>query len=118
MSLSCIARNVEQISYRVNETTATDKEVVDKGFVEHIGENLGNALRRRNLTVIVSSDHNNTKIYCRGIGTDTIVSSKTSTLTVQGKIVISQARLYFIVWGWRKRVWYNLIQRYHSEIIT
>ena len=58
---------------------------MDKGFVEHSGENLGNALRRRNLTVIVSSDHNNTEIYCRGIGTDTNVNSKISTLTVQGK---------------------------------
>ena len=87
-SFSCIARNVEQISYRVNETTATDKNVVDNGFVQQSDENLGNALRRRNLTVTVSSNHNNTEIYCRGIGTDMNVNSKIITLTVQGKEVM------------------------------
>ena len=69
----------------MNGSSASDKNVVDKGFVEHSGENLGNGLRRRNLTVTVSSDHNNTEIYCRGIGTDMNVNSKISTLTVQGK---------------------------------
>ena len=58
---------------------------MDKGFVQSSGENLGNGLRRRNLTVTVSSDHNNTEIYCRGIGTDINVNSETATLTVQGK---------------------------------
>ena len=30
--------------------------------------------------------------------------------------VVSRARLSFIVWGWKKRVWYNLIERLVTTI--
>ena len=80
---TCTANNTEEITYRVNDTSATMQIVISKGFTQLITEEVGNHMTRRNLTVTVSSLYNNTEIYCRAIGS-TNTNSSVAILTVQG----------------------------------
>ena len=87
VEFTCTSENVEEISYRVNGTSASDQYIQNKGFVQLSEVILGGNMRRRNLIVTVSSQYNNTEILCRGIGADSIVNSDTANLTVQGNSI-------------------------------
>ena len=79
-----ISNNSLDLSFRVNGS-AVLQSVFDKGFQQlHIVEELGYKVFRRNLTVIVSSLYNNTKIHCKAYGSQMDVKSKVAVLTVQG----------------------------------
>ena len=90
MEFTCTAKNVEEISYRVNGTSALNQDVKNKGFVQLGDVNLGGNFRRRNLRVTVSSQYNNTVIFCRGFGNDSNVNSKTANLIVQGNSIYTE----------------------------
>ena len=88
MEFTCTAENTEDISYRVNNSLTSDLQ--DNSFMQ-VGsgaESLGGSVRRRNLTVAVSSLFNNTEIFCRAIGKGDFgnVNSKMANLTVQGML--------------------------------
>ena len=87
VEFTCTANNTDEVGYRVNDTSATQGSVTSKGFNQLDGDDLGNMVTRRNLSVAVSSLYNNTEILCRAIGT-AIVDSNTAILTVQGIILI------------------------------
>ena len=87
VEFSCISlRDVEEISYRVNGSSASSQAIQDNGFVQHQTEILNNGtLQERNLTVIVSSMYNNTEIVCTtDIGARINLTSEIAHLTVQG----------------------------------
>ncbi len=83
VEFTCTANNTDTIVYRVNNTVASNTDIMNKGFSELNAEELDTLVTRRNLSVTVSSLYNNTEILCRAIG-DSIVNSNTATLTVQG----------------------------------
>ena len=80
VEFTCTARDALVIVYFVNKTAAS----VFQDFKEDMEEQLEGTVRRRNLTITVSPQYNNTEIYCRGIGEDSNVNSETANLTVQG----------------------------------
>ena len=84
VKFSCTAENAKVISYRVNGSSAAFKDIEEKGFIQLAGEPLGGTVRRRNLTVTVSSQYNNTEILCKAIGTDVNTNGETAILSVQG----------------------------------
>ena len=81
---TCTANNTDTITYRVNDTSATNQNVISKGFTHLDTEEVGNHITRRNLTVTVSSLYNNTEIFCRGIGSSMNTNSEIAILIVQG----------------------------------
>ena len=84
MEFTCTANNTEEITYRVNDTSATSQSVFSKGFTQLGAEELGNMVLRRNLTVTVSSLYNNTEIFCRAWGSSNNTDSAVAILIVQG----------------------------------
>ena len=88
VEFTCTANNTDEVGYRVNDTSATQGSVTSKGFNQLDGDDLGNMVTRRNLSVAVSSLYNNTEILCRAIGTNNLINSNTAILTVQGIILI------------------------------
>ena len=80
VEFTCTARDVQAILYFVNGTAAS----VLQDFKEDMEEQLEGTVRRRNLTITVLPQYNNTEIYCRGIGEDSNVNSEIAKLTVQG----------------------------------
>ena len=84
VEFTCTVNNTDTVLYRVNDTSATHMDVMNKGFNQLDAEELDTLVIRRNLSVTVSSLYNNTEILCRAIGTDMNVNSNTATLTVQG----------------------------------
>ena len=87
MEFTCTAENVGEVTYRVNGTAASMQEIIDKGFIQNSPDSLGVSIKRRNLTVNLSSEYNNTEIFCRGIGEDTNADSELANLAVQGNNV-------------------------------
>ena len=81
---TCTASNTEEITYRVNDTSATLQSVISKGFTQLGSEEVGNLITRRNLTVTVSSLYNNTEIFCRAVGSTNNTNSEIAILIVQG----------------------------------
>ena len=83
VEFTCTANITDTINYRVDNTPASNTDVMDKGFHQLGTEPLDTLVTRRNLSVTVSLLYNNTEILCRAIG-DPNVNSNTATLTVQG----------------------------------
>ena len=84
VEFSCTAENVEEVLYRVNGSSAANEEFHVKGFFQQPHEVIFGTIIRRNLTVAVSSQYNNTEIFCRGFGELNNVNSEIANLTVQG----------------------------------
>ncbi len=84
VEFTCTANNTDTIVYRVNNTVASNTDIMNKGFSELNAEELDTLVTRRNLSVTVSSLYNNTEILCRAIGSPMNIDSNTATLTVQG----------------------------------
>ena len=84
VEFTCTANNTDTITNRVNDTSATQGSVTSKGFTQLDSEKVGSLTTRRNLTVTVSSLHNNTEIFCRAQGSTTNTDSEIAILTVQG----------------------------------
>ena len=73
----------DELTFRVNNESATDAGVISKGFT--IITNINGGIRRGELQAIAYDFNNNTNITCRAI-TDqpTLVSSNTAVLLIQG----------------------------------
>ena len=79
VEFTCTARDALAILYFVNKTAATFLQ----DFKEAVEEQLEGTVKRRNLTVSVISQYNNTKIYCSAFGSPN-TDSEIANLTVQG----------------------------------
>ena len=84
VEFTCTANNTEEITYRVNDISATFQSVMNKGFTQLHSEDVGNLTKRRNLTVTVSSLYNNTEILCRAI----TIGSTNNTNNTNSEIAI------------------------------
>ena len=86
VEFTCTANNTEFVAYYVNKTLQSTGDDIFQ--VEHEDELVG-TVRRRNLTVTVSSKYNNTEIFCRAFTNHTqnkSIDSWTAYLTVQGTL--------------------------------
>ena len=79
VEFTCTARDALTIVYFVNGTAAS----VLEDFKEDMEEQLEGTVKRRNLTIAVLSQYNNTEIYCSAFGSPN-TDSETANLTVQG----------------------------------
>ena len=61
VEFTCTANNTEDISYRINASSASLGSVNSKGFNQLDAEELDTLVIRRNLSVTL---YNNTEIYC------------------------------------------------------
>ena len=94
MEFNCIAVEANLIVFFVNDTSASDQSVDDKGFIQQPIEDLNATTRRRNLTATALTEFNNTEVYCRAwnfVGSNNVPTalSNTAILLVQGKLFIS-----------------------------
>ena len=87
---TCTVRNASDLHFRVNNLAA---DFYSTEVFKQLGaETLEDTILRRNLTVIASSLHNNTKIYCKAYHLSNMnleADSKEAYLTVQGFWTIS-----------------------------
>ena len=85
ITINCSARNSSYVEFLVNGYSADQTELKMTGFTE--GQFEGGDIARRNLTVRVSLEHNNTNISCVAIDDEgTHSMSDSSLLLVQGKL--------------------------------
>ena len=94
MEFNCIAVKANLIVFFVNDTSASEQSVGDRGFIQQLIEDLNATTRRRNLTATALTEFNNTEVYCRAwnfVGSNNVftVLSNTAILLVQGKVFIS-----------------------------
>ena len=77
----------DDLSFRVNDTQATNIGIIVKGFSETVFNNGG--AREAELTAIAYDDNNNTEVQCRAITDEPfdIVLSNTAILMIQGLCV-------------------------------
>ena len=76
--------NADELTFRVNNKSATDGDVMSKGFAVSTGGSGG--IRRGELQAIAYDFNNNTNIRCRAITYTplTAVLSNTAVLLIQG----------------------------------
>ena len=89
MEFNCIAVEANLIVFYVNDTSASEQSVGDKGFIQQLIEDLNATTRRRSLTAKALTKYNNTEVYCRAwkfVDDKTFTAfSETANLLVQGK---------------------------------
>ena len=90
VEFSCVAINLDILSFLVDGIAATERSVIDKGFIELVTEDIDPTTRRRNLTATALTQYNNTKIQCVifDIGNAEQQLSDNGTLFVQGKLLL------------------------------
>ena len=89
VEFNCIAVEANLIVFFVNDTSASEKSVKNKGFIQQLIEDLNATNRRRSLTAKALTKYNNTEVYCRAwkfVDDKTFTAfSETANLLVQGK---------------------------------
>ena len=83
VSFTCEAI-ADEITFRVNDESAANADVIRKGFTQQLQESLGDGKKRRVLLAEAFKDNNNTNISCRAIDLG-IVYSNYAVLAIQGK---------------------------------
>ena len=77
----------DDIIFRVNDESASDTVVKDRGFFQHLQDTLSDGKRRRVLSAKALIDNNNTNISCKAINSD-IVYSDIAVLRIQGELML------------------------------
>ena len=89
VEFNCIAVEANLIVFFVNDTSASEISVQNKGFIQQLIEDLNATTRRRSLTAKALTKYNNTEVYCRAwkfVDDKTFTAfSETANLLVQGK---------------------------------
>ena len=83
---SCKATAADYLSFRVNNKSATDRDVIDNGFSVTTSSDAGSDTKKAELQVIAYEHNNNTEMRCRA-GTDEplqVILSNTALLRIQG----------------------------------
>ena len=75
------------ISFRVNDTSAANQEVINKGFTQQVQEPISDGTCRRVLLAEALIDNNNTNISCRA-SEPGIVDSDIAVLRIQGELML------------------------------
>ena len=97
VSFTCEAI-ADEITFRVNDESAANTDVIRKGFTQQLQENLGGDKKRRMLLAKAFKDNNNTNISCRAIDLG-IVYSNYAVLTIQGEHTINNNSIPTIILG-------------------
>ena len=63
VEFSCVAI-ANEIIFFVNETSASDSIIVDKGFVQLLADEVNSTTLRRSLTATALTQYNNTVVFC------------------------------------------------------
>ena len=87
ITIPCSAANASTIEFLVNGIDADSDIVEAKGF--KVGSPYHGDTIQRNLTVVISVNHNNSNVTCVGINEDKHVESRPSYILVQGKRVVT-----------------------------
>ena len=83
VSFTCEAVT-DEIIFRVNDESASDTGVMNRGFFQQPQNTLSDGRKRRVLLAKALIDNNNTNIVCRAINSS-IEYSKIAVLTIQGQ---------------------------------
>ena len=86
VSFACEAV-ADEISFRINDTSASDTVIINKGFIQQPQNTLNDGRKRRVLSAEALEDNNNTNISCRAIDSE-IVSSDIAVLRIQGELML------------------------------
>ena len=84
VNFTCEAVAVE-ISFRVNDDSASDTGVINRGFFQQPQNTLSDGRKRRVLLAKALQDNNNTNILCRAIGSE-LVNSHKAVLMIEGNL--------------------------------
>ena len=82
VEFSCVAI-ANEIIFFVNETSASDSIIVNKGFVQ-LPADANDTTLRRSLTTTAVTQYNNTEVYCLAF----IVVSPTETNSIPSDVAI------------------------------
>ena len=86
VSFTCEAVT-DEISFRVNDTSASNVDVINKGFLQQPQNTLSDGRKSRVLLAAAFEDNNNTNISCRAIDSE-IVFSDIAVLRIQGELML------------------------------
>ena len=77
----------DEINFKVNDESAANTNIVNKGFIEQPQTTLSDGRKRRVLLAKALIDNNNTNIVCRAIQTQ-ILYSNIAVLRIQGQLML------------------------------
>ena len=77
----------DDIIFRVNGESASDKVVTNRGFIQQPQNTLSDGRKSRVLSAKALIDNNNTNIVCRAIDSE-LVNSHKAVLMIQGNLVL------------------------------
>ena len=86
VSFTCEAV-ADEIIFRVNDTSASDTVVINKGFSQQPRNTLSDGRKRRVLLSKALINNNNTNILCTAIDSE-LVNSHKAVLKIQGNLVL------------------------------
>ena len=84
VSFTCETAAAVDIIFRVNDETASDEDIISKGFNQQPQNTLSDGRKRRVLLAKALIDNNNTNISCRAINSS-IEYSNIAVLRIQGQ---------------------------------
>ena len=77
----------DEISFRVNDESAANIDIINKGFIQQPQNILSDGRKRRVLSAKALQNNNNTNILCRAIGSE-LVNSHKAVLMIQGNLLL------------------------------
>ena len=83
VEFSCVAI-ANEILFFINETSASDAIIVDKGFVQLLADDVNDTTLRRSLTATALTQYDNTEVYCLAL----IVVSPTEIKSIPSDVAI------------------------------
>ena len=83
VEFSCVAI-ANEIIFIVNETSASDLIIANKGFTQLLADDVNNTTLLRSLTATASTQYDNTEVYCVAL----IVVSPTEINSIASDIAI------------------------------
>ena len=77
----------DEITFRINDVSASDTVVINRGFIQQPQNTLNDGRKRRVLLSKAQFDNNNTNISCTAINSE-IVYSEIAVLRIQGELML------------------------------
>ena len=77
----------DEINFKVNDESAANRNIVNRGFIEQPQNTLSDGRKRRVLSVKALINNNNTNIVCRAIQSQ-ILYSNIAVLRIQGELML------------------------------
>ena len=87
VSFTCEAV-VDTIIFQVNDTSAANVDIVNRGFKQQLIYTLNGSEVRRVLIAQALVDNNNTNISCKAVNSGNVVYSDIAVLRIQGELML------------------------------